>query len=142
MAAITTTISETFAQDATWRLVDNPYQEDLEYTVGEIASPRVEINGVRWQSFMVQPGQDPNDRRYGRVPVELTVEVENRRTESEKVLVILLLEDADGAPLDRIEVGTFKVPAGRIRERTESADMLGQVLLDTRRVYVFFEVME
>ena len=31
---------------------------------------------------------------------------------------------------------------GRLKERTQSAEILGQVLLDTRRVYAFFEVME
>jgi hypothetical protein len=147
IAALVVTVTLGFvghasAQEAMWRLVDNPYQEDLDYTLGTTLTPRVEIDGVRWRSFLLESRRDPNLAAYDQIPVDLTVEVENRSTQTEKVLIILLLEDADGAPLDRIEVKTFKIPSGRLKERTQSADILGQVLLDTRRVYAFFEVLE
>jgi hypothetical protein len=142
VAAVLGFVGVSSAQETMWRLVDNPYQEDLEYTLGTTSTPRIEVNGVRWRSFLVEARRDPNLAAYDQISVDLTVEVENRSTQTEKVLIILLLEDADGAPLDRIAVKTFKIPSGRLKERTQSASILGQVLLDTRRVYAFFEILE
>ena len=129
------------AQSSDWRVVENPYQEDIEISIGETHSPRVEVEGIRWRALTIDgpdgaqliPGED--------VELEVALEFENRRNKSAKILVILLLEDAEGRPLDRIEAKQFKLAAGRLKERRESATISETNYKAVERVYVFFEVV-
>lgn len=130
------------AQTAEWRVSDNPYQEDVAYRVGETFNPGVVVEGVRWHSFtVVAPDRGPTGGGVN-LSTDLTVEFENRGSKSAKVLVILLLEDADGNPLERIEVRSFKIAGGRLKERTESVVLSSATVDATERVYLFFEVMD
>lgn len=140
--AVVMTIGPSFAQDDEWRISENPYQADLEYTIGESFSPRVEIESLRWRSFKIDSVDGQGVVAGEDVDVEIALEFENRGRKSVKVLVILLLENEDGTPLDRIEVKTFKVSADRLKERTETTTLRGDVLLSTRRVYAFCEVLK
>lgn len=129
------------AQTSEWTIVDNPYQEDVEYSVGDTFNPGVVVEGVRWHSFTVVA---PDRSFLGdgvNVSTDLNVQFENRGSKSAKVLVILLLEDAEGNPLERIEVRRFKVPSGRLKERTESIVLSTATLNSAERVYLFFEIM-
>ncbi|MGD8441595.1 MAG: hypothetical protein PVG53_13775, partial [Holophagae bacterium] len=130
------------AQSPTWREVDNPYQEDIVYQLGETYFPQVDVEGVRWQSLAIDVGDGGLIAAEQDVAVEVSVEVENRTASSERVLIILLLEDADGGPLDRIEMKPFKVGGERRKERRESTRLASEDLRATERVYLFFEVLE
>lgn len=130
------------AQSPTWREVDNPYQEDIVYQLGETYFPQVDVEGVRWQSLAIDVGGGGLIAAEQDVAVEVSVEVENRTASSERVLIILLLEDADGGPLDRIEMKPFKVGGERRKERRESTRLASEDLRATERVYLFFEVLE
>lgn len=130
------------AQSAEWRPTDNPYQEDVAYRIGDTFNPGVVVEGVRWHSFtVVAPDRGPTGGGVN-LSTDLTVEFENRGSKSAKVLVILLLEDADGNPLERIEVRSFKVASGRLKERTESIVLSSTTIDATERVYLFFEVVD
>lgn len=136
-AAISATVG---AQSSDWRIVENPYQEDIEYSIGDSHSPRIEVEEVRWRALKID-GPDratlfPGDE----VEIDITLEFENRRNKSAKILVILLLEDAEGRPLDRIEMKQFKLAAGRLKERKESTTISETNYKAVERVYVFFEV--
>jgi len=140
--AVTGTAATGLAQESDWREVENPYQEDIEYTMGASVDPRVLVDGVRWRSFTIEaPDEDPF-AEGATVEVELRVEVENRRSSGARILVILLLENADGEPLGRIEARQFKVAPGRLKGRSDSVQLSRRVIDSTRRVYLFFEVME
>ena len=144
LAAALATVSMTApagAQSDTWREVDNPYQEDLDYRVGESLSPRVEVDGIRWRSLRLEADGDEIAAAGEDVELTVTVSFENRNPSSARLLVILLLEDGNGAPLDRIELGTFKVGGQRLKERVERATVTGDVLLAVRKIYLFCEVL-
>jgi len=128
------------AQSADWRVVENPYQEDIEYTLGSTFTPRVEIAGVRWRSFTIEAPDEDLLVEGEEAEIEVTIESENRSTKSAKILVILMLEDADGNPLDRIEAKQFKLAAGRLKERKETVRLPVTNIKAVGRVYVFFEV--
>ena len=130
------------AQGAAWREVDNPYQEDIAYDLGDTVYPHVDVEGLRWQSLTIDVGDGELIAAEQDVAVEISIEVENRTGSSERVLVILLLEDADGGPLDRIEMKPFKVAGERRKERRESTRLASEDLRATERVYLFFEVLE
>ncbi len=130
------------AQDSEWRTEENPYQEDVDYTIGDVFKPQVAVNSVRWQSFAVA-APDRGALMEGEiVSTEVTVVFENRGRGSARVLVILLLEDADGNPLDRVEVRPFKIGGDRVKQRTESVELTAAVIEATRRAYLFFEILE
>jgi hypothetical protein len=130
------------AQSAEWKVSDNPYQEDVAYRIGDTFKPGVVVEGVRWHSFTVAaPDRGPTGGEVN-LSTDLTVEFENRGTKSAKVLVILLLEDADGNPLERVEVRQFKVASGRMKERTENVVLSSRTISETERTYLFFEVMD
>ena len=135
-------VGTAMAQDADWRVVDNPYQEDIEYSFGSTYTPRVEVEGIRWRSFRIEAPDSDQLVDGETVETEVTLEFENRRSKSAKILVILLLEDVNGNPLDRIEVKQFKVAGGRLKERNETANLSSEVIRSARRVYVFFEILQ
>ena len=142
ITATATTVAPGMAQDADWRIVGNPYQEDIEYSFGSTHTPRIEVDGVRWHSFRIETPDGALLTDGETVETDVTLEIENRRTKSAKILVILLLEDENGNPLDRIEVKQFKVTGGRLKERTETASLSSEIITSARRVYVFFEVLQ
>lgn len=130
------------AQNPDWRIVENPYQEDIEYSIGESHAPMVQVAGVRWRSFSIERpdfGLVDDDEI---VDIEVVFEFESRREKSARILVILLLEDENGAPLDRIEAKSFKLAAGRLKERKEDVKIQARNLKAAQRVYLFFEVVE
>jgi len=135
-------VGTAMAQDADWRVVDNPYQEDIEYSFGSTHTPRIEVEGIRWRSLRIEVPDNDQLVDGESFETEVTLEIENRRSKSAKILVILLLEDADGNPLDRIEVKQFKVAGGRLKERKETAGLSSEVIRTARRVYVFFEILQ
>jgi len=128
------------AQGADWRIVDNPYQEDIQYSLGSTFTPRVEVEGVRWRSFMIEAPDRASLIDGEEAEIEVMMEFENRSNSSARVLLILLLEDADGNPLDRIEAKKFKLAAGRLKERNETARLPVATIKTVSRIYVFFEV--
>jgi hypothetical protein len=134
--------SPTAAQEPEWRTVDNPYQEDVEYAIGATYEPRVEIDDIRWRSFTIDTPEEGPFAAGEEIKTDVTVEFENRGGESARILVILLLEDEDGGPLDRIEVKPFKLPGGRLKERKDTTELPAEAVGSTRRVYLFFEVMD
>ena len=128
------------AQSDDWRIVENPYQEDIEYTLGSTFTPKVEVEGVRWRSSHHRGARRGSLVDGDEAEIEVTIEFENRGNASARILVILLLEDADGNPLDRIEAKQFKLAAGRLKERKETVRLPAANIKAVRRVYVFFEV--
>jgi len=130
------------AQNPEWRKVDNPYQEDVEYAIGATYDPGVEVNHVRWRTFRIETPEEGPFAAGEPVRTEVTVEFENRGDKNAKILVILLLEDEAGSPLDRIEVKPFKLASGRLKERKETVELPAEVVGSTRMVYVYFEIME
>ncbi|MEE4272328.1 MAG: hypothetical protein V2I67_11670 [Thermoanaerobaculales bacterium] len=143
VAALTVAVAAVTAQAQTveWRVVDNPYQEDVAYTIGDTFNPGVIVDGMRWHSFMVAAPSDLFTEGET-VETEVTVVFENRRSKSAKVLAILLLEDADGNPLDRVQIPPFKVGGDRRKERAETVELAGSVINATERVYLFFEILQ
>ena len=123
-----------------WRTVDNPYQEDLEFSFGSTLTPGVEVDRVRWRSLRMDAADADSVAAGEPVDVEISLELENRDSKSAKALVILLLENGGGSPLERIEIKLFKVGGERLKERTETVSLSGDVVLATSRIYLFCEI--
>lgn len=129
------------AQSEDWRVVENPYQEDIEYSLGSTFTPGVEVEGVRWRALTIEAPDTDSLVDGEDAEIEVAFEFENRGAKSAKILLILLLEDVDGNPLDRVEARPFKLTSGRLKERKETVNLPAANLKAVERVYVFFEVM-
>jgi hypothetical protein len=140
--AVAAMASPAAGQNPDWRIVENPYQEDIEYSVGTTYEPGVEVNNVRWRSFKIETPERESLAAGKPVNTELTVEFENRGNKSARILVIFLLEDENGNPLDRIEMKPFKLASGRLKETKTNTELPATIVDSARRVYLFFEIME
>ncbi|MFV2072430.1 MAG: hypothetical protein ACC742_07225, partial [Thermoanaerobaculales bacterium] len=129
-----------FAQSPDYRIVESPFQEDLDYEIGTDLRPRVEIDGVRWTRFAIQPKEGKEIVADKAMPVTIELEFANQTSKGARLLVIILFEDASGNPLDRIECKPVKAGGDRLKESIQKFKIEGNVLLRTRKVYLFCEV--
>lgn len=128
------------AQEGSFRLVSNPFQDGFEYRVGEDLQPAVDIEGVRWTLLHVAPKGERNIDAERNVAIVADLEFENTRDRSVTALVVLLLEDEEGAPLERLECDTFHIAGKGVKGERQRFKVSGQVLLATRSVYLFCEL--
>jgi hypothetical protein len=128
------------AQEGEYRSVDNPFQGEFDFTVNTNIQPLIEVDGVRWRRFglHVKAGRDIDSEKEVAVTVEN--DLLNTTGSSAKVMVIVLLEDAAGTPLDRVECKTVSVGADRLKESAQKFKLHGAVLEATRKVYLFYEI--
>jgi hypothetical protein len=119
--------------------VDNPYQGEVPFTLGEASTPNVEIAGVRWLAVRLVPSTaELISGHQIRTRVELTFE--NTMAGRAKVLVVLLFEDADGNGLDRIELKPVTVPGGRRKLFKQKIKLQADLLKSAAKLYLFAEV--
>lgn len=128
------------AQEPEFTQAESPFQDEFEYRVDTDLRPRVEVDGVRWVRFGVHAKEGQEIVADEEIPVTVEVDVVNQSPDTARVLVIVLFEDAEGAPLDRIECKQFKVSGERGKDSVQKFKLAGRVLLDTRKVYLYCEV--
>jgi len=128
------------AQSAEYRSVENPFQDELDYRIGATLRPEVEIDGIRWVRFAVQPKEGVEIVADKTVPITVELDFVNRRSGGAQITVIALFEAADGSPLDRVECKTVRAGGDRPKESVQKFKLPGSTLLATRKVYLFAEV--
>ena len=128
------------AQEPEYTRVDSPFQEEFDYNVDTDLRPRVEIDSVRWTRFGVHTKEGKEIVADNEIPVTVELDFVNQSSEAAKILVIVLFEDAQGAPLDRVECKQVRVSGERGKESVQKFKLEGRVLLDARKVYLFCEV--
>ena len=95
---------------------------------------------MRWAGLSVEP-RDGRDLETGRViPTNVTFEFENTTEETMTAAAVILFEDAQGNSLFRLMFDPVRVAAGRERSDRQKVKLLGEVLRDTRKLYLFCEV--
>lgn len=128
------------AQEREYRVVDSPFQEDFALTINSDLKPMVEVDGVRWTRFGVYLKGDREIEPEKDNPVTVELGLLNTNADGAKVLVIALLEDANGRPLERIECTKVSASSERLKESVQKFKIAGSVLQALRRVYLFCEV--
>ena len=127
-------------QGGQFQKVDNPFQDEFDYTVNTDLAPGIEADGVRWVRFAVRTKEEIDFVAGSLTPVSVELDLFNT-AESAKVLVIVLFEDENGGPLGRIECDRVNTGRNRLRESVQRFKIDGSVLLATRKVYLLFEVL-
>jgi len=128
------------AQDGGFERVDNPFQQEYPYSVGEDLRPGVQIDGLKWYLVNISP-RDPDDVRPG-TPVKTIVRLgfDNTTDRNLKVIAVVLFEDAHGNGLDRVEIDDIRVPARESKVVREKVKLESDLLIATRKLYIFCEV--
>ena len=133
-------VSSATSQEGEYRAVDNPFQDDFEYRINTDLRPMVEVDGVRWTRFAIRTKEGREIATHKNMQVTVELEFVNSSREKVKVLVIALLEDSGGGPLDRIECKPVAASTNRLKESVQKFKLPGDVLEATRKVYLFIEV--
>ena len=128
------------AQETNYRIVTSPFQDDFEYLVNTDLQPQVEIAGVRWTRFGVHVKGDREIVSDKEMQVTVELGFVNTNPEGARILVIALLEDADGNPLERVECARIKANSNRLKESIQKFKITGSVLETMSRVYLFCEI--
>jgi hypothetical protein len=130
----------TAAQGNEYRSVESPFQEDFEFTVNSDIRPSVEVDGVRWTRFGVHVRGDREIEADKDIPVTIELGFVNTNPNGVKILVIALLEDVNGNPLERVECNRVSANNDRLKESVQKFKISGAVLNRMQRVYLFCEV--
>ena len=128
------------SQVSEYRTVENPFQDDFEFTVNSDLQPMVEISGVRWSRFGVHVRGDRDIEPEKDMPITVELGFVNTNPEGVKVLVIALFEDTYGNPLDRIECAQVNAATNRLKESTQKFKVSGRTLESMQRVYLYCEI--
>jgi hypothetical protein len=129
------------AQEGRYREVESPFQDDFDYTVNTELAPLVEVDGVRWTRFAVVVKGDKEIVDDKKMAVTVESSFVNTNRDTVKILVIALLEDAAGTPLDRVECAQVSATRDRSKELVQKFKLSGAVLEATRRIYLYCEIV-
>ena len=128
------------AQNPGFEAADNPFQREYDYQVGDDLRPGVQVEGLNWYLINISP-RDPGDVRPGRsVTTDIHLGFENTTGETLNAVAVILFEDAQGNGLDRAEIDDIRIPAGDSKVIKQKEKLQSDLLLATRRLYVFWEV--
>jgi hypothetical protein len=128
------------AQEAGYRVVSNPFQDDFGFVINTDLRPLVEIAGVRWTRFGMHVKGEREIKPDKEMPVTVELEFFNTNADGVRILVVALLEDADGHPIERLECDRVRASSDRLKESVQKFKISGTVLQTMRRVYLFCEI--
>ncbi len=128
------------AQEAPVRQVDNPHQEDVPYSIGSDLEPRISIDGVIWERVRVATKDGGTPEAGGKHAVTVDLEMSNQRRAGVDFTVVLLLEDEQGAQLQRLACPEYRLGGGKSKVFQSNFSVPGDALLATRNMYLFLRV--
>lgn len=131
---------EAFAQEGGFRTEASPFQQEFDYTVGDELRPQVEVDGVRWIRFAVAIRDEKGVADDKPVPVEVALELRGG-TENAEVQLVVLFENEHGRLLHRLPCDPVKIGRERVKEVVQRHKVPRAALEQTRKVYLYFEVI-
>lgn len=117
---------------------ENPFQADYAFRLGEPITVRVEVLGVRLDTFTLTAQQEP--RAGETVKCEAQLLGSNVADKKAALTVVLLLEDAGGRGLGRVALEPFRAKPGKAFDETQRVTADGSALAAATRAYLFVQV--
>jgi hypothetical protein len=125
------------AQEATdYAAGDNPFQADYAFTSGKPIALRVKVEGVDLDTLTLT--LEPPEGTTANCRVKLAGTNSGKRKAT--LTGVLLLEDKDGRPLERISMTPFRVKSGRPFEPEEPLAVRAASAAAAAKVYFFLRV--
>lgn len=117
---------------------ENPFQADYAFRLGEPITVRVEVLGVRLDTFSLTAQQEGRAGETVKCQAQL---VGSSVAEKKATLTtVLLLEDANGRGLGRVTLGPFKAKPGKAFDEKQKVTAEGNALAGATRAYLFVQV--
>jgi hypothetical protein len=117
---------------------ENPFQADYAFRLGEPITLRVQVLGVRLDTFTLTAQQDMRAGETIKCQAQL---VGSSVAEKKATLtVVLLLEDARGNGLGRVPLEPFKVKPGKAFDEKQRVTAERSALTGASRAYLFVQV--
>jgi hypothetical protein len=110
------------------------------YSLGDELTVAVDIEGIWWTHAQIEMESGEAVERDAEVDVIARVRFDNRAGQTVRLTTVLMLEDASGQPLERLQLPSFKLPARRVREFQHRFSVPGSDLTAVRRMYLFCQV--
>ena len=141
VAALAAVLAASFAsgqEGPAYATAENPFQGDFPLVVGQAVVLRVDVLGVHLDGITVSA---IGEARAGeKAKCEVAVAGTNTGDKKPQLTAVLLLEDADDKPLERLTLDPFKVKAGKPFQEKQRLAVSGDALLAARKVYLFVQV--
>ncbi len=116
----------------------NPFQGEYAFGAGRPVELWVDVEGVRLDAVTVSPIQSERPQERVQCDVQLTGNSAAKKKAS--LTTILLLEDAKGRGIEKIQLVPFKVKAGKPFDEKQRLTVGGDALAGAMKVYVFVQV--
>jgi hypothetical protein len=117
---------------------ENPFQVDYAFRLGEPITLRVQVLGVRLDTFTLTTQQDVREGETVKCQAQL---VGSSVAEKKATLtVVLLLEDADGQGLGRVTLEPFKAKPAKAFDEKQRVTVGRSALVGAVRAYLFVQV--
>ena len=117
---------------------ENPFQGDYAITIGQPVVVRVDVQGVHLDGVTVTPLAEVKSGE--KVKCEVAVDGANTAERKAELTTVLLLEDGNGKPLERVTLDAFKVKPGREFRERQRLQVDAATLTEAKRVYLFVQV--
>jgi hypothetical protein len=126
------------AQETTYTPSENPFQSEFDFVLGRAVELRADVQGVRLDAVTVSALETVEAGK----PIKCEVELLGNNLTDRKVTIsaVLLLENETSKGMDRIQVGAFKVKAGKGFAQKQEVSVGGDALSQAVKVYVLVQI--
>ena len=135
---------QAFPEDKTGDIqaVESPYQGEYLFKAGQPLEIQLQIDGVYWSGFGINPGK-PDKLKSGETHrIEVVNRLENVSKHGVKFALVVLLEDTDGKMLERLRLSPVKLSKGKYRTDRQKFKVSDDSLINLAKVYFFAEITE
>jgi len=116
----------------------NPFQGEFPFGPGRLVELLADVEGVRLDGVTVNPQEEVRPGQQIRCEVQVTGNSVAKKKAS--LTTVLLLEDAGGKGIQRVQLTPFKVKAGRPFDERQTLPVAGDTLSSAMKVYVFIKI--
>ena len=116
---------------------DNPFQGDYAFAHGSAIALKANVKGLLLDSLALATTEAV--RAGQKVACVVRVQGRNRVDSKVTLKTILLLENAAGRGVERVELKEFKAKAARAFDEEQPVEVMGDSLNAAVRVYIFIQ---
>jgi hypothetical protein len=116
---------------------DNPFQGDYAFALGSAIAIKADVKGLLLDSVTVSTSEQV--RAGAKVKCQVRVQGRNRLGNKATLKTILLLENAAGRGIEKLELNPFKAKSARAFDEQQSVEVAGDSLRASVSVYIFIQ---